>query len=98
MATDSKIINTKLYQLVSKALSTRDNQFRKNIAKFIQDRHEYIFDIGPYDRIFFNQTDVDNMFKSLGILEAEVAGIMKDTYYWNIPINPLQLRGSMQGK
>ena len=66
---DTYIVIPKLYGIVSKAIETRDSQFRANVAKFINDRHEQLFDIAPYDRIYFNQKDIDLMFKSLNLDE-----------------------------
>lgn len=84
----TKVINTKLYKLISEVLQKRDSVFRNNIAKFIQSRHDFIFDIAPYDRIYFNQSDIDDLYQSLGIKENDVIEILKDAYFWNIPINP----------
>lgn len=80
---DSDVIVKKLYPLVSKALSKRDSKFRANIAKFINDHHDLLFDIAPYDRLYFNQTDIDNLFKSLDITEKEVLEIMKECFFWS---------------
>ena len=85
---DSKVLITKLYKLVSNCLDKNDSKFRANIAKFMNDRHEQLFDIAPYDRIYFNQTDVDLLFKSLGTTEKEVATIMSECFFWDIPYNP----------
>lgn len=79
---DSDVIIKKLYPLVSQALSKRDSKFRANIAKFINDRHDLLFDIAPYDRIYFNQTDIDDLFKSLDIQEKQVLEIMKECFFW----------------
>lgn len=88
MVSDSNVLIKKLYPIVEKCLDKNDNKFRANIAKFINDRHELLFAIAPYDRIYFNQTDIDNMFNSLGLTEKEVREIMKECYFWDIPINP----------
>ena len=84
----TSVIIKKLYPMVETALNKNDSKFRNNIAKFINDRHELLFAIAPYDRIYFNQTDIDNMYKSLGITEKEVTDIMKETYFWDKPYNP----------
>lgn len=84
----TNVLVSKLYPIVSKALDSRDSKFRAMIAKFINDRHDLIFDIAPYDRIYFNQSDVDNIYSSLGIKEIEVENIMKECYWYNKPYNP----------
>lgn len=80
--TDSNVIIKELYPLVEKSLIKNDTKFRNNISKFINDRHKLMFDIAPYDMIYFNQTDVDAMFQSLGIEEKECKKIL-DKCFWN---------------
>lgn len=85
---DEGIIVKKIYPVVAKALQSNDSKFKANIKKYFQDRHEQLFAIAPYDRIFFNQTDIDNMYKSLGITESEILQIMKEVFFWDQPWNP----------
>ena len=85
---DEGIIGKKLYPLVEKALQKNDAKFKANIKKYFQDRHEQLFAIAPYDRIFFNQVDIDNLYKSLGMNEQEVLAILKQVYFWDQPYNP----------
>lgn len=86
--TGTNVFLTKLYPLIENSLKKNDSKFRANIAKFINDRHELLFEIAPYDRIYFNQIDIDNMYTSLGISEQEVENIMKNCFFWNQPYNP----------
>lgn len=86
--TDSNIFIKKLYPVIEKCMDKNESKFRANVNKFINDRHDLIFDIAPYDRIYFNQTDIDNLFKSVGITEKEVETIMSECFYWDIPYNP----------
>ena len=88
MVQDSEIIGKKIYPIIASALKKNDAKFKNNIKKFIQDRHEQLFAVAPYDRIFFNQTDIDNMFKSLDISESSIRVLMMETYYWDKPLNP----------
>lgn len=88
MLEDTGIIGKKIYPLVETALQKNDSKFKANIKKFFQDRHEQLFAIAPYDRIFFNQTDIDNLFKSLGLQEASIKLIMRDIFFWDQPYNP----------
>ena len=85
---DTDVIGKKIYPIVSAALQKNESKFKANIKKFFQDRHEQLFAIAPYDRIFFNQTDIDNMYKSLGITESEILQIMKEVFFWDQPWNP----------
>lgn len=82
---DTNIIIKELYKIVAQALQKNDTKFRANIANFINYRHELLFAIAPYDRIYYNQTDVDLMFKSLGITEENVKSIMKKCFFFNVP-------------
>ena len=88
MVADTIIISKKIYPIIEKALNVNTNKFKNNIKKFFQDRHELIYAIAPYDRIFFNQTDIDNLFTSLGLKEIEILQIMKEIYFWDQPYNP----------
>ncbi len=88
MVSDTMIISKKIYPIVEKALTTNSNKFKVNIKKFFQDRHEQVYAIAPYDRIFFNQTDIDNMFKSLGITEIQIEQLLKEVFFWDQPYNP----------
>lgn len=85
---DSKVIIKDLYPLVAKALDKNDKKFRDNIAKYFQDRHKELFDIAPYDRIYFNQRDLDALWASIGLTEQEVINVMKKSFFWNIAYNP----------
>ena len=88
MKDDSTIVIPKLYNFVKPFITKNDSKFRANIAKFVNDRHELLFALAPYDRIYFNQTDIDLMFKSLGFTENDVRNIIQDCYFYDIPINP----------
>jgi hypothetical protein len=85
---DSKVIVEKIYPLIASCLDKNDSKFRANIGKFMTDRHDQLFDIAPYDRIYYNQTDIDSLFKSLGCTEKEVKELLIQTFYYNLPINP----------
>ena len=85
---DTNIITSKLYNIVELALSKKSRSFLRNIADFINKRHKELFDIAPYDRIYFNRQDVDNLYRSIGLTEATVTNIMKEVFYWNRPYNP----------
>jgi hypothetical protein len=88
MLVDEGIIGKKLYPIVEKALQKNDSKFKANIKKYFQDRHEQLFAIAPYDRIFFNQIDIDNLYKSLELTELEITQVMKQVFFWDQPWNP----------
>ena len=82
--TVTKVIITKLYPVVEKALTSNSSKLQACIAKFINDRHSQLFDIAPYDRIYFNQTDLDAFWKAIGITEVEVIKIMHEKKITNM--------------
>ena len=88
MVNDTLVISKKIYPVIEKALITNTNKFKANIKKFFQDRYELVYAIAPYDRIFFNQTDIDNMFNSLGLKEINIETLMREVYFWDTPYNP----------
>jgi hypothetical protein len=88
MVVDAGIIGKKIYPLVATALQKNDSKFKANIKKFIQDRHELLFAIAPYDRVFFNQKDIDDIYRSLGLNEKDILQIMKEVFFWDKPYNP----------
>lgn len=88
LSSDSNVIIKKIYPSISQCLEKNDSKFRANIADFINERHELLFEIAPYDRIYFNQTDIDKMYKSLGTTKKEVENIMKECFFWDTPYNP----------
>jgi hypothetical protein len=58
------------------------------ISDFINLNHKQLYDVGPYDVIYFRRSDVDKLFKSIDFSEEELSGIMQDCFFWNIPFNP----------
>ncbi len=86
MAT-TKVIIQELYPIVEKALTKNSAKLQNCIAKFINDRHEQLFDIAPYDRIYFNQSDLALFWSSIGLNETEVQSIIRKCYYYDIPEN-----------
>lgn len=85
---DSKLIGTKLYVLVEKAAAKNDRKIQANIANYINSKHEQLYDIAPYDRIYFNQNDVDNFWNSVGLKEQEAIAILQNCFFWDISFNP----------
>lgn len=88
MANDSNIILQELYPLVESKIKTKSRLFLQNIAKFFNSRHEDLYNVAPYNRIYFNKTDKDNLFKSIDIEEKEVDNILKKCFFYNMDYNP----------
>ena len=83
----SVIIND-LYPKVASSLDKNLRKFKDAIADFINVNSELIYDIAPYDNIYFRQSDIDKLFRSLEMTEQDVIEIMKNCFYWKIPYNP----------
>lgn len=88
MNQDTSVILEELYPLVASKLDTNSKKFKANIGKFINDRHKELNDVAPYDRIFFNKKDVENIFISLNLKEEEVIAILKKAFFWDINYTP----------
>ena len=81
MASTSKftsIIVQQIYPLVEAAIAKRDAKFRDHMAKWFNRNHELVFDIGPYDRIYYTEKDKKDLFDSLGLVEDNVLKIMEN--------------------
>lgn len=85
---DTEIISSELYPFVKKSLDKNSKKFLANIADFINKRHEELFSIAPYDNIYFNKNDLDNMYSSLGFKEQDILPICKNIFFWDRPYNP----------
>lgn len=83
----TSIINQKLYPVIAKKMDTRAAQVKKEFGAYFN-RNPQIYDVAPYDLIYYKDSDKDAFFKALDIKEEEINNIMKDCFYWNIPYNP----------
>lgn len=79
-----------LCPIVKKALETGNNltRFKNAIADFMNANSKVIYDISTYDIIYYKQRDIDKLFNSLDLTEAQVYTAMEDSFYWNIPYRP----------
>ena len=84
----TSVIYDRIYPVIAKAIEKNDNRFRANINSFFNKNHELLYEIAPYDRIYFNQNDVDNMFRSLGISAGEIQQLTRSIFYWDQPYKP----------
>lgn len=82
------VIVNDLYPIVAKLLDKNLNKFKNNIFDFINYNSSQLYDIAPYDAIYFRQSDIDNLFKSLEFTEKDVISIMENCFYWKLPYNP----------
>ena len=66
---DTDVVIEKLYPVVEAAMNKRSGRFLRAVQTFINNRHEEIFAIAPYDRIYFNQNDKKSLYEALGLRE-----------------------------
>lgn len=84
----TSIIVNELYNFVAPKIEKNVNRFKSMMANFINRNHKAIYDVAPYEIIYFTSKDIDDFFKSLDISPTDVISIMKDCFFWNIPIKP----------
>lgn len=94
---DINIIVKKIYPILEKNMTpTNVRNYIKLVGQFIEKRQESLYDIAPCDRIIFTQNDRDDVYRLLRIPEKDIAYILKDTYYWDIPrFNPVAARDEL---
>ena len=85
MAKITSIVADEIYPVVAQSLDKNSNKFKMAIASFFNAKHKDIHDIAPYVIIYYNKSDRDNMFKSLGLSEEYIDGLLKKTFFYDIP-------------
>lgn len=78
------VLVKKLYPLVESKLKTNTNKLKQCIGRYMEKHAKELHEIAPYDRIYFGVEDIEDFFKSIGILESQVKDILKQTYYHEI--------------
>lgn len=78
------VIVDQIYSKVEESFKTGTTllKLKQCIGKFMQERHEALYDYAPIDRIFFKANDEANFFKSVNLQMKEIEGIMHNLYYW----------------
>ena len=82
------VIIDKLYPVIAASLDKNTSKFKACIATFMNNNHKQLYDVGPYDVIYFRRSDVERLYDALGITEAQINGIMDDCFFWHVPYNP----------
>lgn len=88
MKNDSLIIHGEIYKKVLTAIKKNERKFLLAVNKFFNVRHDQVHAIAPYDRILYNQRDIDDIFNALDLNEKEILVMMKNCPYYSIPNNP----------
>lgn len=83
---NTNAIKNGIYPMVEKALSntTIRNKYKKNISNFINVRSKELYDIAPYTRIYWRDTDEDEFFKTIGFTKKQIEEQLHKTYYWEV--------------
>lgn len=80
---ETSTIADQIYPIISEAVSSNMNSYKRNIAVFIDTHSKQLYDYAPIDRIFFRQKEVNDYFKSIKIGKADITPIMQTLYYYN---------------
>ena len=84
----TSVIVTKLYPEVEASLNKSIAPLKRVISNFINKNYNSLYAIAPYDRIYYTQTDIDDLFSALGFTEKHVIDIMQECFFWGKPYNP----------
>lgn len=82
------VIVDKVAPIIESSLDKSTAPLKRVISEFMNKNYDKIYAIAPYDRIYFNQNDIDSIFKALGTTEKDIANIMSNCFFWSIPYNP----------
>lgn len=83
----SVIFNT-IYPVIEPLIKKNENKFHEHVSKFFNKNHELVFDIGPYDRIYYGEKDKEDLFNAVGIKENELLNLMQNIFYMDLNYNP----------
>ena len=81
---NTKAIVTGVYPLVENSLKTNLNKYKQNIGKFINARHNELYDIAPFTRIYWTVEDTNDFYSCMKFTEDDVMTHINKTYYANI--------------
>lgn len=87
---NTSVIKDKVYPRVNKSFSKSGviGKYKKNIQRYFNAKHEDIYGIAPYRRIYFGQEEINDFFKAVEIKESDVLNDLKGAYFWNMNFNP----------
>ena len=77
-------IITDIYPIIEKGLSKHLTSYRKNIQLFFQRRAKSIYDVAPYDRMYYGEEDRNEFFRSIQVNKRDITKGLTNTYYWGI--------------
>jgi hypothetical protein len=74
-------IVTGVYPIVSKSMEKNLNKYKANIGNFLNERSKELYDIAPFDRIYFGSEDLKNYYDAVGFKEEDIKQHINKTYY-----------------
>lgn len=80
-----------VYPMVEASLNKNSNlyKFKSAIAEFINYNHSQLYDIAPYDIIYYRAADEAKIWNALGISSNDIKSVMSSHCgFWNKPYNP----------
>jgi hypothetical protein len=84
----TNVVATTLYDFIAPKIQQNENKFKNHLANFFNKNHDVIYDVAPYDIVYYTPNDIKNLFDSLGTSELQVKNILKGCYWHNKKINP----------
>jgi len=79
----------KAYPLVENSMNRNYNAWKRCMSEFMQSRSQMLFDIAPFERIYFNDQDRDKLFGALKLTRQAIKDCIRETYYYSIsPFKP----------
>lgn len=84
MKNTSSIV-TILYPIIDTRMKTKTQGFRNVVGRYISNHSKELYDIGPFDRIYFGVKEWEDFYKTMGQDLKEVSTTaINGTYYYEI--------------
>lgn len=80
----TKAIKNKLYPKIASLMDKNVPKYRKAVSTILSNRSEQLYDIAPFQNMFFLTSDADLFYKAIGITQDEIYSILLETYFMPI--------------
>ena len=78
------VILNNVYPMIATNLDKNKSKYKLVVSRFIEKRSESLYDTAPCDRIFFNQNDKDDFYKTMNIDANKIISEIQKTEYYDI--------------
>lgn len=78
------VILNNVYPMIAANLDKNKSKYKLVVSRFIEKRSESLYDTAPCDRIFFNQNDKDDFYKTMNIDTNKIISEIQKTEYYDI--------------